>query len=108
MFKNILDNARNLKIILCTFENLTRKNTLVRIEVCRVENVVDRQDEYAHILLCKFRKGNSGLPWDINAPTGIYRICYMEHKIAYREHNNLTEKTNAVKPPPPPAVFSLL
>jgi hypothetical protein len=25
MFKNILDNARNLKIILCTFENLTRK-----------------------------------------------------------------------------------
>jgi hypothetical protein len=26
MFENILDNARNIKITLCTFENLTGKN----------------------------------------------------------------------------------
>jgi hypothetical protein len=54
MFEDNLEYARNLKIILCTFEHLTGlKINFSKSEVYCFGSAVEKQEEYAYIFTCK-------------------------------------------------------
>jgi hypothetical protein len=56
VFEDNLEYARNLKIILCTFEHLTGlKINFSKSEVYCFGSAVEKQDEYAYIFTCKAR-----------------------------------------------------
>jgi hypothetical protein len=53
-FEDSLENARNLKVILCTFELLTGlKINFMKSEVYYFSSANERQDKYAYIFTCK-------------------------------------------------------
>jgi mannosylglycoprotein endo-beta-mannosidase len=86
VFEDNLEYARNLKIILCTFEHLTGlKINFSKSEVYCFGSVVEKQEEYAYIFTCKVGE----VPFRyLGMPVHYKRLC----KIDWRPAEEKVEK----------------